>query len=205
MWYKYLSYLDISSPETAAVAGDKSIIVQNRKSHLTPGVLFGFFLLFVLWVYLPAAEGQEKNAPKRPRFELAAHTVKDNLSGLMWSLNNGAGDATFSLSDAFEYLVELNSERFAGHRDWRLPTREELLSLAEHARSRGFQGQTPEKTVAAGLQTMGFRSAQPIAYWSSTGNLYNASEAWFVNFQDGSPGTGGRTLYLSIWPVRDAE
>lgn len=143
--------------------------------------------------------------PKKPRFELTDRTIKDNRSGLMWSLNGSLTDLTYSQRDAFEYIEELNLDRYAGYRDWRLPSREELLSLVRHAHELGFRGQSADRTVAAGLQSIGMQNVQPGEYWSSTGNLYNASEAWFVNFRDGSPGTGDRTLYLSVWPVRYAD
>lgn len=143
--------------------------------------------------------------PKKPRFELSGRTITDTHSGLMWALNGRVAEFTYSFSDAFDYIGELNYERYAGYKDWRLPSREELLSLADHAKALGFSGESPDRTVAEGLRSIGILSVQPDIYWSSTGNLYNASEAWYVNFENGSTGIGEKTIYLLVWPVRTAH
>ena len=185
-------------------------IGTNSDSSSTKHSLVAFIVLLIgmvsflgLKTLLAEAEGDAK--PKKPRFELTGQTIKDNRSGLMWSLNGNLTDLTYSQRDAFEYIGELNRDRYAGRRDWRLPTREELLSLARLAQELGFRGQSADRTVAAGLKSIGITNAQPSEYWSSTANLYNSSEAWFVNFRDGSPGTGDKALYLSVWPVRNAR
>jgi hypothetical protein len=162
--------------------------------------LVSFFLLRPILV-----EGEDAGKAKKPRFTATAKTIRDNRSGLMWSLNGNFADLTYSQKDAFEFIGEVNRDRFAGYQDWRLPSREEMLSIVQYAQEIGYRGQSPDRTVAAGLRNAGITNVQPNEYWSSTVNLYNSSEAWYVNFRDGSPGTGDKTLYLSVWPVRTAE
>jgi hypothetical protein len=53
-------------------------------------------------------------------------TVTDRATGLMWEKN---GSSFLSNRRAKAYIEQLNSRRFAGYSDWRMPTVEELSSL----------------------------------------------------------------------------
>lgn len=56
-------------------------------------------------------------------------TVTDKVTGLMWQKAGSPSEMTFNV--AGNYVQELNSSRFGGYGDWRLPTMEELCSLLE--------------------------------------------------------------------------
>lgn len=56
-------------------------------------------------------------------------TVTDKVTGLMWQKAGSPSSLTYE--KAGKYVQELNSSRFGGHGDWRLPTMEELCSLLE--------------------------------------------------------------------------
>ena len=56
-------------------------------------------------------------------------TVTDKVTGLMWQKAGSPSDMKFD--SAVKYVEELNSSRFGGNGDWRLPTMEELCSLLE--------------------------------------------------------------------------
>ena len=61
--------------------------------------------------------------------------VGDKASGLVWEVKTTDGsihdrDKTFSWDDAQEsFLAELNSNKFGGFSDWRLPTTDELRTI----------------------------------------------------------------------------
>lgn len=61
--------------------------------------------------------------------------VYDHASGLIWQ-QSGSQDAVNYL-DAKDFIAILNKDRFAGFRDWRLPTLEEAISLMELAKKDG--------------------------------------------------------------------
>jgi hypothetical protein len=54
-------------------------------------------------------------------------TITDNSTGLMWQ-KSGSPDY-MNYDNAKAYIEELNSKKFAGYSDWRLPTVDELKSL----------------------------------------------------------------------------
>ncbi|MBW1799820.1 MAG: DUF1566 domain-containing protein, partial [Deltaproteobacteria bacterium] len=58
-------------------------------------------------------------------------TVTDEATGLMWQKGGSPSPMTWMESKA--YVTELNSRKFAGYSDWRLPTSEELASLMENS------------------------------------------------------------------------
>jgi hypothetical protein len=61
-------------------------------------------------------------------------TVTDRATGLMWEKN---GSSFLSNRRAKKYIEQLNSRRFAGYYDWRMPTVEELASLLARKRDSG--------------------------------------------------------------------
>lgn len=53
--------------------------------------------------------------------------VVDLETGLMWQ--KSASENRFVWKGGFAYIEKLNAEDFAGHNDWRYPSKEELASL----------------------------------------------------------------------------
>ena len=58
-------------------------------------------------------------------------TVTDSATGLVWQKSDSFHDLKKGLNwyDALDYVTRKNSEKFAGHDDWRLPTLKELNAL----------------------------------------------------------------------------
>jgi len=56
-------------------------------------------------------------------------TVSDKTTGLMWMKDAGLAKELIAMDQAKEFIVSLNEKKAEGHDDWRLPTREELLTL----------------------------------------------------------------------------
>jgi hypothetical protein len=54
-------------------------------------------------------------------------TISDKVTGLMWQKGGSQSDVTFYTAQ--KHVQDLNEKRFGGHREWRLPTVEELCSL----------------------------------------------------------------------------
>ncbi|MEN6538889.1 MAG: DUF1566 domain-containing protein [Mizugakiibacter sp.] len=95
-------------------------------------------------------------------------TVTDTTTGLMWSKGT-VGDASICWNDADTACRELT---LAGHRDWRLPTRAELLSLVDDTRH--------DPAIDSSIF-----ECHPSWYWTSTPTAWASSCAWLVSFSYG--------------------
>lgn len=102
-------------------------------------------------------------------FDNGDGSLTDLVTGLMWQ-KDGSG-YTMEGIDAQSYIDNLNSRKFLGYHDWRLPTIEELVSIIE-----------PEKS-SKGLYINPMFSSEQDYCWSSD-NL-NSNVIWSVYFKDG--------------------
>jgi hypothetical protein len=68
-------------------------------------------------------------------YEDQGMVVFDHATGLIWQ--KSGSDYKLFYTQAHEYVEELNSQKFAGYNDWRLPTIPELMSLLEPSEKNG--------------------------------------------------------------------
>ncbi len=128
-------------------------------------------------------------------------TITDLKTHLIWEkLSNDGGihdyDNTYTWDQALARIATLNSGGgFAGHTDWRLPTREALQSLAK------YEGLNPTQVKPAvdqvfntschpGCTVLTCSCTQSYYYWSSTTYQGLPGVAWAVSFADGKLGQG---------------
>lgn len=134
------------------------------------------------------------------RFAVAAETVSDTATGLMWkrcseglsgvACATGAA-VTGDWQDALARAATVNAQPTvlgAGHSDWRLPNRNELASLVE----RRCQSPAINETVFPGTLSQSF--------WTSSPSSQNGLLAWYVDFDIGDVGpilkSGARNIRL---------
>ncbi|MFQ5673545.1 MAG: DUF1566 domain-containing protein [Nitrospinales bacterium] len=62
-------------------------------------------------------------------------TVMDRKTGLMWTRTDTMNDLKkwVNYQEAGDYVRELKANRFAGYDDWRLPGRDEMLTLYDES------------------------------------------------------------------------
>jgi len=139
-----------------------------------------------------------------PRFtDNADGTITDELTGLMWTKDGYAPgpvacspgeDKTWE--EALDYVDCLNSDGYLGHDDWRLPNRNELRSLVNHA-----------DDTSDWLNGQGFTNVQGLGYWTSTTYAYDdeTSNAWFVDLGTVTVDYSGKGSSRPVWAVRSSE
>ena len=132
-------------------------------------------------------------------------TVTDNLTGLIWlkvanynSTVGGTGTATWANALNFCNALQdgqcgLSDGSSAG--DWRLPNRNELLSLNDLSEA--------NPCLPSGHPFSSVQSSS--SYWSSSAYAANTSNAWIVDLDAGNVGfvDKGDTYY--VWPVRGGQ
>lgn len=151
-------------------------------------------------------------------------TITDLNTGLVWEkLDDGGGlhDVTnvYTWPDAFAVkIAALNAgSGFAGHTDWRLPNRTELMTIVSFRAIDPFEcldlpvepafqsACTPGCTDCSCTLVSCFDDAR---YWTSTSHYYvpgffSEAEAWFVDFLDGGYNNyDGKTATHPVRAVR---
>lgn len=121
--------------------------------------------------------------------------VIDKVTGLWWQQPIDADDdearpmncaGGCRQADAVEYCAHL---KLAGHDDWRLPSRIELVSIIDDAR------QNPAMNPV-------FYGAPSAFFWTSSTLAGPTGNAWGVHFDDGSTDTAGVSSALRVRCVR---
>jgi hypothetical protein len=114
-------------------------------------------------------EGMAVRGARQHRFtDNGDGTALDNRTGLMWATANGSGGVPRSFEEA---LVSCRDLIVAGHEDWRMPNRSEMLSLLDAA-----MDQTSNCLAVFG---------EPVdIYWTSTSAAAADLDqyAWQINF-----------------------
>lgn len=133
---------------------------------------------------LPSSAG----APTSPRYEVRSDgTVTDHATGLMWTVDDvGENRLNWNDADAAAKAVTLG-----GFSDWRLPTRQELLTLVDDTR------------VNPAINKSVFPHCKSAWYWTSTTWAGSpAAAAWFVHFYNGLSSANARGGNARVRAVR---
>ncbi|HET7163058.1 MAG TPA: DUF1566 domain-containing protein [Rhodanobacteraceae bacterium] len=126
-----------------------------------------------------------KEAPSSRFVDNGDGTVTDTAAGLMWTKATIARDKNHE-----QAIAAVKDLDVAGHKDWRLPTVEELFLLADRSRK------------LPAIDTDAFPDTANDWYWTSTDSAWGASCAWVVDFNDGSAGSGRRYDGACVRAVR---
>lgn len=155
-----------------------------------------------------------------PRFlDNGNGTITDTTTGLVWEKQSDDGgphdkDAVYTWSasgstqptgTAFGFIAALNAGRFGGWRDWRLPTLEELQTIVSTSGSTPGRPVVPpafDNNCVPGCNINQCSCTKPLNYWTSTINISNNQQAWYVLFNTGQSGTGLKILGFSVRGVR---
>lgn len=140
-------------------------------------------------------DGQLKPGREREFRSNGDGTVTDLGTGLQWEvltfdLSIHDVDNTYSFTDAVAVKIStLNANTFAGHPDWRLPTRFELETLVN-------LGDYSPATYSI------FEPIRSDAYWTATSHHFDPTDAWAVHFAGGGVGPYDKATTLRVRAVR---
>ncbi len=112
--------------------------------------------------------------------------VVDHATGLMWQ-RGGSGDIVQGgMKGADEYVIGLNTKKFAGFDDWRLPTLEEAMSLMTSP-EKGQPGEVNDGDdhIVKGVDHIDGSFENSAAPFLWTSDLQSPARGWVVYFWDG--------------------
>jgi hypothetical protein len=179
----------------------------NKKNIV---IIIGIFLVFTILLSLSSlayytnigkwldeqensyvdGEGQKRLAEDFIVDGCGSETMLDTVTGLCWDKNlNRHGTSTWSNA-----VSDCDGSTHAGHSDWRLPQRDELMTLVDLIGG--------DETTCSTLGVFGFTGCQNSRYWSATTYQPNTGSAWIVYFNDGYSGNVGKTSNSYVACVR---
>ncbi len=131
----------------------------------------------------------KKSAPDG-RFTIMATSIIDTKTGLEWQKRPPSDRMDWN--DALSYAESLE---LAGYSDWRLPRKEELLSLMKHNNKRSCDV----------LNKNGFKNIKPEIYWTSTFDSSDGNNAWCIDVETDFADTDSKERPFYVWVVRKAK
>jgi hypothetical protein len=123
----------------------------------------------------------------------AVGIVTDSETGLQWQddySDNGDVIKSANWKDAINYCE--NELALGGHNDWRLPNKNELLSIVDYTKYNPAIDDS-------------FQNKTSSLYWSSTTGVDHTSYAWVVYFGHGGSGYGHKSYDNHVRCVRSGQ
>jgi len=136
-------------------------------------------------------------------FVMRDTTVLDQGTGLVWTRSaNSAGKELEWRGDdnVYAFILKMNSGNYAGYADWRVPTKEEMSSLIQYTKSKGYDPLKHETWPYQQLSSLGFTDVRDYDYWTSTRK--SADEMWVADLASGQIQPKSDTKLYYLWPVR---
>ena len=151
-------------------------------------------ILFLLLTFLLFPGEIRKSFGEESRFlDHIDGTVTDRLTRLMWTRNADPADNAYDWFRALDAVSQLNSKKYCGYHDWRLPNVNELATLIDRSR------------YAPALPRSHPFSNVKVWYWTSTTTADYNNHAWRIYLFLGHIDYGHKHHMLNhVWPVRTA-
>ena len=114
--------------------------------------------------------------------------ITDISANLEWQDNVVSAEKNWN--EAISYCEDLSLGR---HDDWRLPNRNELISIVDYSK------------YNPAIKENIFQNITSSYYWSSSSYASYSSNAWIVNFSNGSMGYDNKTYSNYVRCVRGRQ
>ncbi len=140
------------------------------------------------WALWPMPNSPSSGLPNRQSYDTSVgRTVLDRVTGLMWQRSAHPGDMAFDDANATCNRLDL-----AGYKDWRLPSRIELVSILDLEQSQ------------PSIDPVAFPLTPSDWFWTASIAADDPNSAWYVYFYFGYPKTDDRSSHFAVRCVRTA-
>ena len=154
-------------------------------------------------------DGELRKGATRSFTDNGDGTITDNTTGLMWEKQSDDGsihdkDNTYTWANAFASKVAtLNGGAgFAGYTDWRVPNRNESLTLTNVGAYNPASYSAFNTSCAASCTVLTCSCGLANTYWSSSTYQSLPSTAWYITYYFGLAGNGNKTSSYAVRAVR---
>ncbi len=135
----------------------------------------------------------EQNPPETRFVDNNDGTITDTASCLQWQkamMNETVNGVYIDIYNWQDALAASEKLSLAGHSDWRLPNKNELLSLVDYSR------------YVPAIEPVFVDTSFSSGFWSSTTYAYRPDYAWFSYFGDGYDFFGFKESIFRVRAVR---
>ena len=149
---------------------------------------------------LPANDGKSDGCDSS-RFKciMGGEAVLDKQTGLIWARNTEILEKRLPWQEAVKFCQNVE---IGGQKGWRLPTRDELITLLDTSTSAPA---LPEGQPFTKLREFEYGGKGDYGYWTSTEYEGNSNNAWQVHLNIGRVHDSLKLFDGGIWPVRDGN
>jgi hypothetical protein len=144
---------------------------------------------------LPANDG-ELDGCNSSRFKcvMGGEAVQDNQTGLIWARNVDIVNKPLPWKEAMEFCQNLE---IANRKGWRLPTKEEFISILDTSQSNPA---LPDGHPFNNVPQLGSGGTWG-SLWTSTEKMDDSSQAFSVGMNLGRIANSNKLFDYLIWPV----
>ncbi|TAL22150.1 MAG: DUF1566 domain-containing protein [Nitrospirae bacterium] len=114
--------------------------------------------------------------------------IKDKETGLIWTWKANLAGNPMDWEAANYFVQQLNEKSYAGHKDWRLPTADELKTLSRNLQRYSFDFHNVQKN-----------------YWTATSSIGYKDSLANVDIGDGYVWYGSEINKTYVWPVCSSQ
>ena len=151
---------------------------------------------------MPANDGGPDGCDSsRFKCVMGGEAVLDNQTGFVWVRDSQFLGKKVSWEDAVKFCVSMS---LGGKKGWRLPTRDELITLLDTSQS---EPALPEGHPFLNIENLSTSSGSPggYNYWSSTDFKDDNNYAWIVSFYYGKASDSLKLMDANVWAIRDGD
>jgi hypothetical protein len=150
---------------------------------------------------LPANDGGPDGCDSsRFKCVMDGEAILDNQTGLVWARNTAILEKPLPWEEAMKFVEAVD---IGGKSGWRLPTKDELITLLDTSQSYPALPEAHPFLKMNNIPQGGPKSNRQ--YWTSTECEGDNQCAWMIGLKVGRVFDSPKWLDYKIWPVRDGE